>query len=1609
MTWFRRKLSKPAPSENSEDASLSGGADDPEPSADARYEMRAGEPLQTAVQQDGERGVRATHVGAGAAGYLEPDAPSRAPSVNPQDLARYFRAALSFVDFTALAKDRSAKASEILELMQEGVVADEAERGARKDAIVTLSLRKVNACGRIVGGAGEILLAVPAVRIGDLGFAPKPGEVPVLNPRNLGPTGDGFHIGEVESVQAALAYELGLTTKGGDPAEATPWANWLEGVLRALAVSTLGGRGSEDLQALVDALGADLDRRRAEAVRLSMGKAQGQERRADAGSFRLVANVHAATVDNKSVEQVSKVYGTIVDHYDALGDDLTLFRRMADLGPTHSIMQAVGLDARVSGNIDQHEPGKAVRALYPLDATQASAVRAILDLEIGETVSINGPPGSGKTSMLRAVIASSWVNAALAQADCPIVVAAGATRQSVTNVIDAFGTAPHRDESFPLGRRWLPGLSSYGAFHPAPSQQSEDAISEYSGFICVGEAGHGRALHRYLNREDILDPAYIDRTEAHWLAMAEATLGVRPGSIEDARRSCWESLQTVAVENTRATLAAYGKGEDPELVRLLEARRHLWDRPRIEKVEAFLSTVYSRGSGLDERKRQELTQGVLDITWRAEAFYWAAHYWEAEFLLRLRTRLVSRHPLNVEEALRRLCMLTPCIVSTLHTLPRLGQLDPRALDPGDPRSTLLGAFDLLIVDEAGQAPPELAGAAFALAKRAAVVGDIRQLAPIWNIDALSEVAIVRREGLMEHLDALGLTGKSSASGSALAMARHASKYTDENDLGITLLYHYRCAPAIIGYCNELCYEDRLIPITRNDEAPRLPHMSWVEVDAEPDAAGGSKRNVAEAREIAEWLVSVWPTWNARDYPGKPIKDIVAILSAYRAQTEAIRTAMMEAFERARINDTWPTEEDLEKVTIGTVHKLQGAERPVVCFSIVEGGDQGSSSFVDREPALMNVAVSRAKRAFVAFANPRRLFPSEAASAPFQPIHHLGRYLLQHGERLYPKQLVVIEAGGKRATLQDILGKTSMVEETMGAVCTLPIGGVDIAGGFRARRALREGAAERIAAIQAASAGMASVVLATDDDRMGELIAWDIARLADLDEAKRVRLGALTQTAVDAAMKAPGTIDMAAVSAELVREFADATISDRLGWCLKAARDPGLEEWRRNDHAALASVGVIAEEGAARAPVGMGRVQAAILRLVLDRGRDVAAARGRRRVRVAFRTDGKWIVGDAKAADGGDVFPSDQADAIARALGDIRLTPVAMPRRVAFEAARPTASTFAILAAASRLDGVMPWDVMEALQGFYEGSWGKQQQWRLDPIDPIEPGTEASGHPPVTPLDRAATPEVLAPLMSNEEQSVYRIVWALHAVRTAPEWIQRHASLVARPDRAHPDLPDGLTVVFEDTETGASCDIDPDVRRALTGEGEGHRNGVETLAVAWQDLSGCDIKAQTKPALEWTMNLGDLLETCARRAIGRPSSIGAALLALAADKGLIVIEATGALRLTPAGHAAAMALEAREPVLSSPEFSARLQTVCDGVARGGAVPDALAALIADLAPELSAEARARAVARCWRHPGELAAADEAEAVVARSLVAGVADEGLPMREENRGDVAPPRDP
>lgn len=353
----------------------------------------------------------------------------------------------------------------------------------------------------------------------------------------------------------------------------------------------------------------------------------------------------------------------------------------------------------------------------------------------------------------------------------------------------------------------------------------------------------------------------------------------------------------------------------------------------------------------------------LDTHLRHELFSLATHYWEARWLQEVRQAGVIRdgnRPSQTRDAQeakwRRYAMLLPCFVTTMHS-------GPGFFDYFTGQSEPLDSFiDLLVVDEAGQVSPEVSGAMFALARQVLVVGDVRQIEPVWSVPEPVDEGNARRR-LSRPFDALRLQGATASSGSAMLMAQHVSPYrldsSQNSQRGMFLAEHRRSVPEIIEYCNRLAYGGRLRKMRPSIANYPWPHMGYVHVKGESERRGGSRQNLREATTLVAWLAENRETLEA--YYEKPVDDVVGIITPFAAQREILLKTLRE-----------------HKLTIGkvgTVHALQGGERPVILFSTVYTSRDSGPYFFDRGVNMLNVAVSRARDSFLVFGDMDILDPA----------------------------------------------------------------------------------------------------------------------------------------------------------------------------------------------------------------------------------------------------------------------------------------------------------------------------------------------------------------------------------------------------------------------------------------------------------------------------------------------------------------------------------------------------------------------------------------------------------------------------------------------------------
>jgi len=411
-----------------------------------------------------------------------------------------------------------------------------------------------------------------------------------------------------------------------------------------------------------------------------------------------------------------------------------------------------------------------------------------------------------------------------------------------------------------------------------------------------------------------------------------------------------------------------------EIERRREAQRN-W-RERAEKL------------GIDDQLVEEPDwehvdgQGIhrpLDTTWRFFIFLLAARYWEADWVrvqLQMREQGKRRNRQDRRSSLarlRRMARLTPVMVGTFHTLPRqVSFFDGSRKQP----VPLWSAADFLVVDEAGQASPEVGCTAFALARRALVIGDPYQIEPVHNVPAGIDAANLKRAGLTEHIDYLDNHYGRSHDGNLIRLAQARTRFTmpGSPDPGMFLSEHRRCLPAIISLCNEMVYRGQLNPRRGADAGSSpLPPLGHRDIpSAEIRRIGTSPYNAVEARAIAEWvaenrqmLLDAYPAAEG------DLAQVLAVVTPFKAQAREVRGAL----RRMHVPE-------YERMTVGTVHKLQGAESPVVIFSTTYPGTHEGTMFFDRGVNMLNVAISRAKDSFLVFGDRRILEPEGSRPSAF---------------------------------------------------------------------------------------------------------------------------------------------------------------------------------------------------------------------------------------------------------------------------------------------------------------------------------------------------------------------------------------------------------------------------------------------------------------------------------------------------------------------------------------------------------------------------------------------------------------------------------------------------
>jgi len=191
-----------------------------------------------------------------------------------------------------------------------------------------------------------------------------------------------------------------------------------------------------------------------------------------------------------------------------------------------------------------------------------------------------------------------------------------------------------------------------------------------------------------------------------------------------------------------------------------------------------------------------------------------------------------------------------------------------------------------------------------------------------------------------------------------------------------------------------------------------------------------------------------------------------------------------------------------------------------------------------------------------------------------------------------KNLVIVESPAKAKTIAKALGDGYLVTSSFGHIRDLSKKkiGIDYENGFTPDYVIPPDKKDLVKKLTKAAAEASVVWLASDEDREGEAIAWDLKETLQIpgEKIRRIAFHEITKNAILEAVENPRDIDMNLVMAQQARRVLDRLVGYEVSPVL----------WRK-----------------VKPRLSAGRVQSVALRLVVEREREILQFKATRSFRV----------------------------------------------------------------------------------------------------------------------------------------------------------------------------------------------------------------------------------------------------------------------------------------------------------------------------------------------------------------------------------------------------------
>ena len=390
------------------------------------------------------------------------------------------------------------------------------------------------------------------------------------------------------------------------------------------------------------------------------------------------------------------------------------------------------------------------------------------------------------------------------------------------------------------------------------------------------------------------------------------------------------------------------------------------------------------------------------------------------------------------------------------------------------------------------------------------------------------------------------------------------------------------------------------------------------------------------------------------------------------------------------------------------------------------------------------------------------------------------------------KLVIVESPTKAKTISRFLGRDFKVESSYGHVRDLPKStlGIDVEKTFEPKYVIPTKSRKQVNLLKKEAEGADKIILATDEDREGEAIAWHLIAALGLEnrpgnKIERIVFHEITEKAIKEALKNPRELDLKLINAQQARRILDRIVGYKLS--------PFL--WKKVYRGLSA-----------------GRVQSVAVRLIAEREREIQNFKPEEYWTISAnlkKTDTKEELEanlakkDGAAIDKFDIKTKADADKIANELERQEWRVLGVEKKAVSKNPWPPFTTSTLQQEAFRRLGFSAKQTMRLAQQLYEGvelgeqATGLITYMRTDSLNLSEDSlasakeylarevgekyalpsprrfkTKSKGaqeaHEAIRPSDPARTPESVKPFLDQRQYRLYDLIWRRFTASQMPQ-------------------------------------------------------------------------------------------------------------------------------------------------------------------------------------------------------------------------------------------------